>query len=777
MCSDPRAASTQTTSSDSADSVQRLEEQVLREPSPELTTAHDCGSTIRAESPSIAHNTDNLSSGTTVSTLVPGSFIARDTIWLAGQHDGYPRTNFREYIELRRPSKPEKAPIDVSPALHQIHLTFGLLEAVLEEKIPESLLLHRIPRGDIVMSTRRLPAILRDFRHRIRTLHNEDTNAHREWFERVESTLQQAHTLLMIGVAYRCSPFLRNDLGVPIEDAAPILYMIASIGQALTTSSYAFNKGSSALSWSLMITKRFNPYENEMLTNGWCPFTIGLLKKDVCALGYASTCRPHIRESVGIPGHDGCSEERCVMNTIDTTTYSNRHVTEACNCLFSKPPLGEVVQSLSDWKVPVVKIRTDPIIDVACISAAVTPYVAISHVWADGLGSVTEKGLPTCQLRRLATLTNQIVEGGALWMDSLCVPDIRDMRKRAIGLMGQTYKDAAAVLVIDSGIRSCSLNAPMEEKLLRILTSSWMQRLWTAQEALLARLLIFEFSDGLTTIPHIMLPGRDDQLDPLQMYLSGELLQLLRLRGPGPRLGLRSFGFGDVTSLLQVRTTSRMEDETLAIASLLNVDAFELVNQMPDRRMKTLFLLMKNIDSEVIFLDGPKLGELGFRWTPKTFMVPDGGNISTRTPDAVCTPEGLFAKYFCICFEKITLKNCKPDWCIRDLVNNVVCFACAIDYAVDYTAVSVEDAEEYTCNAVFLSSPEQRGSVAKAGVAVMLDMQNPVPIEGELVRLKASYVKPLAITMNHAEGDLSLYPLQKIVDVRTQVGWLDVCLT
>ena len=77
-------------------------------------------------------------------------------------------------------------------------------------------------------------------------------------------------------------------------------------------------------------------------------------------------------------------------------------------------------------------------------------YLAISHVWADGLGSTSEAGLPRCQVERLAALARSLVpESGAFWIDSLCVPRASDLRKTAIKAMGRTYKDAFAVLVLD----------------------------------------------------------------------------------------------------------------------------------------------------------------------------------------------------------------------------------------------------------------------------------------------------------------------------------------
>jgi len=151
--------------------------------------------------------------------------------------------------------------------------------------------------------------------------------------------------------------------------------------------------------------------------------------------------------------------------------------------------------------------------------------------------------------------------------------------------MRQTYKDAAEVLVIDAGIRSCSLSALLEEKMLHVLSLGWMQRLWTLQEGLLAQKLVFQFSDWLTTLREL-LPVGEDIFDVLLINLASGIFRLIKYRqNGGSKLRL-----GDVMQSRRWRTTSKAGDETLAISGLLGIDAFELANALTEERMK-LFLL------------------------------------------------------------------------------------------------------------------------------------------------------------------------------------------
>lgn len=61
--------------------------------------------------------------------------------------------------------------------------------------------------------------------------------------------------------------------------------------------------------------------------------------------------------------------------------------------------------------------------------------------------------------------------------------------------MLHTYKNAELVLVLDASLEACSVRARPQERLLRITISPWMRRLWTLQEAWVAKRLAFQFSE------------------------------------------------------------------------------------------------------------------------------------------------------------------------------------------------------------------------------------------------------------------------------------------
>ncbi|OCH91377.1 hypothetical protein OBBRIDRAFT_825367 [Obba rivulosa] len=740
------------------------------------------GSTIATE-----YTSDGVA--TTSSVMLAStstSFIAQDAVWLGGKHDGYALTSLMKYQEYRytedQLNEFERSPCREYAALFQSAMIFGLLEAVTEQKIPESRLLRHTSSGDILVTTDNLPSILGEWQDRIEALKAADPNAHREWFERTYVVLLDASNVLQREVVYPGTSPL-HFAGLHPDDVAKILYMIAAIGEALQLASAHFGlqlpPPAKPIDWVTIIIPVDN-LRNNMATDGWCPFTIRSMlgSGSICVLSYASTRKPFVRDSVGGGSHASCTWTKCIANTIDTENYSNRHVVDTCNCSYSRPPLDTIVHTYASGQTPVITIgdgdSSDEALSIICTSATVTHYVAVSHVWADGLGSTTEEGIPMCQLRRLTTLTSQLVPGGAFWIDALCIPRDKDTRKRAIALMAQIYGEADVVLVIDSGIRSCSVSAALEDKLLRVLSSGWMQRLWTLQEGMLARKLVFEFADGLVTmqdlLPHTEVRGVT--LNLLRASLSRMMETLLRRRDElvDSLIGLHKFRLDEVARLLFARTTSKPEDETLAIASLLDVDPAELVSLPPNKRMMMLLLKIRNLPPNIIMTGGPRLDEPGFRWAPQS-LLSAGWDDATHDNDAICTPEGLLATYHCLVFPTTTFRD-HEAWYLRKGSDDH-CYAMESMNRPQMALMEGGITSEYTCNALLLQS--NRSQIVQSAIAVFLDKQELNETNGNS-RLKCAYVQLVLVSFRAKEEVERARTLgRNIVDIEA-TGRLEFCL-
>ncbi|OCH88057.1 hypothetical protein OBBRIDRAFT_889349 [Obba rivulosa] len=628
---------------------------------------------------------------------------SKESVWLGCNHDGFELCSFSNYIKARqssgRLSNREKA------ALLQSLLTFGLLEDVVQRTIPEYLLLEKGPTGDLVMTTCNLYSIIHEWVESILALKGSDIEAYRRRSNDTWVTLCTACAKLGVDVVNAHGPF--REAGLSPEDITAIARTIGVIGEAVTAASNVLDiPDRIPLNWTL------TEWDREMVVDGWCPSMVTKLSRSTSSLEYASLLKPFIPGGPERDSHSRCTEKVCMMNTIDTSMYSNQHVTETCRCKYSKPSVDDVLTTLSNNQIPLITLGNahchgDGPMQLLCTTSdSVQGYVAISHVWSDGLGSTTEAGLPTCQVRRLASLVYQLVPGGAFWLDALCIPAQQDMRDRAIGLMARTYQEADVVLVLDSGIQSCSVQAPLKERLVRIVTSGWMQRMWTLQEALLAKNLTFKFADGITLMGEILSSCTGLTYDPAVQFLLKESQQLT-----GLFVREQVFKFGNVSCALQFRTTSKPRDETLAIAGLFDVDAYELTQTAPAERMRTLLLRIRDIPSDVLFLEGPKLSGPGFKWAPASFMLSAGGGVNLAKCDAICTEEGLLATRSAIRFDQTTLRSGEPWW-LRGLE--------------DYTyLISAGPAlGEYTCNAFLPRDKWIVGSMILAVAVLIKDEVN-----------------------------------------------------
>lgn len=117
------------------------------------------------------------------------------------------------------------------------------------------------------------------------------------------------------------------------------------------------------------------------------------------------------RSSQRLADHKHCSEHSvCIAYNTNAATYRARHTTDGCTCSMISTPYHDLVRIIRRGGISLISIE--------CITnaapthklrvhsrSATSKYIAISHVWDDGLGNPNENALPLCQVKRLhATL-------------------------------------------------------------------------------------------------------------------------------------------------------------------------------------------------------------------------------------------------------------------------------------------------------------------------------------------------------------------------------------
>lgn len=270
--------------------------------------------------------------------------------------------------------------------------------------------------------------------------------------------------------------------------------------------------------------------------------------------------------------------------------------------------------------------------------------------------------LPTCQLRLLSRVVSTILQPAFFWIDTLYVPvKPVETRNAAIRQMRETYESAYAVLVIDGGIRMISTVVSDEELFIRISCSGWVRRLWTYQEMILAkRLFIVLATVNLAQAEKSILRGiRNPNSGAMSgsSYSSSIALEASaflrtprtkRLEGldrEGPSL---TIDFGSVWEDVQWRSTSRMFDEPIVLATVLDEDIGLILDLPAEQRMLKILSKQSKFPPYMIFPTLPRMSETSYRWAPPSLMIPgsmDAEKMHHMNTSGSWHPEGLLVSF------------------------------------------------------------------------------------------------------------------------------------
>lgn len=360
--------------------------------------------------------------------------------------------------------------------------------------------------------------------------------------------------------------------------------------------------------------------------------------------------------------HSSCTSSSCVSMNIDPSRYKTYHVRETClenpcsSIVVDGEHLCTVLGHGSSYPILVLgeQKQVQPLV-VAADSGV--PYIAISHVWADGMGNDAENSVPWCTFEMLSRLVRDAADltftaddiRRGVWIDTLCVPVLetqRESRRLAILRMGEIYRNAAAVLVIDRGLMQVNRPGSLSELRFRIIYSTWYQRLWTLQEGGFAKKLCIVFADGIVVYDDI--EEAETRIAVAQRGLDLALSCLTNDAARQFQVGIIKFfpqgifQFRDETEgvlnffslllgALTGRSTTHARDEAICLAVLLGVEFDDISKARDEDRMALLYGKLDKVPPNLIFAYGPKLQRKGLRWAPSSFL----GKWSAAKSDAV----------------------------------------------------------------------------------------------------------------------------------------------
>ncbi|KAF2642224.1 hypothetical protein P280DRAFT_468657 [Massarina eburnea CBS 473.64] len=400
---------------------------------------------------------------------------------------------------------------------------------------------------------------------------------------------------------------------------------------------------------------------NILREDGWCPFEIEAMSRCLStgALHFMSTTRrpddtkPHNmirirsqqKESNSSrlgqlslsEGEKLCTPYNCSIRQIPNDNYETVHCSDCLGCFDVEADANELEAILlrDDQSIPLI-MSIDPEDQSKTIHMVASQpdvaYVSISHVWSDGLGNPKRNAIPHCQLLRLSKMVRSL--GGEnkntvlFWFDTICVPPDgtgKDkVQELAMERMRQTYESANAVIVLDKWLLSSkAIGTSDAELILRISFSVWNRRLWTYQEAALARTLYFHFQDSIFNMDEAFfrLCESEDRVmtDTLMGDIYKRYMSLRTFKWHGKSLATKLKVIIDACML---RATSVHTDEALCLGALLNLDMAQILEAPPQARMQKLFSLLPPSEVPINILQfSDTLPTQAFRWAPRTLLA------------------------------------------------------------------------------------------------------------------------------------------------------------
>ncbi|KAK4945728.1 hypothetical protein LTR10_015076 [Elasticomyces elasticus] len=434
---------------------------------------------------------------------------------------------------------------------------------------------------------------------------------------------------------------------------------------------------------------------SKLVENGYCPREIQAFASMRCPATLVSSLL-RLKNVRMRQCHKDCSLDFCPYETVDESTYKTEHVQICRGCqkfsIDSKQLLecyeaGEIpamsfeFQTAEDCSLQVIKTIHSVDVHSSDPKSSRFRYVAISHVWSDGLGNPQHNALWTCQLMKIQAWVDALSTEGEtpvpFWLDTLCVPHETGYRRKAINDMHRIYEFAFKTLVIDSSLWSIPASfsdSNPEVLLIKILACPWARRLWTFQEAYCAaRSIFFQFREKALPIQEILqslaatycTPRSSEAYLTMDKITTEGLFRLDVILVCGIRFCAAFSGntrdewpihrrFSSVVRALHARRTSHVGDEALCLATLLGRHP-DFLHDIPDHlRLNQLIRSLKSLPQAIVFFKGPRYDVDGDRWIPKTFLTwTDKAEQLDAYTDLACTidAEGIVANLAGLRFE------------------------------------------------------------------------------------------------------------------------------
>lgn len=229
---------------------------------------------------------------------------------------------------------------------------------------------------------------------------------HRHTTDDVTNNQHLEHLIACIMTARRLLMAVRRATNL----TGSILWSTASIAETMESIVLeTLHKGTRSLptQWQAC----FNTYETQvrLLDNGWCQTDI--IKWRASSGGfqnllYLSKLKQPVRKD-----HSNCTGSACVAHQYDMSNQTAIHRCATGSCGMLHVDIRALKAAFDDGYMDLLDIQgEDPsTMTVGVVSSKNSEeYVALSHVWADGLGNPAAKCLPRCQLHYVGKIVRHL---------------------------------------------------------------------------------------------------------------------------------------------------------------------------------------------------------------------------------------------------------------------------------------------------------------------------------------------------------------------------------
>ena len=444
-------------------------------------------------------------------------------------------------------------------------LFFGTIDHIigLGGSIPSASFLRKDEGGSPWITTARLDEYIRQWAEYVNGLENDIAT--------LKSFTSKMHRCLNDVAIFSDVLYKSDNCPLPVEVVLSIKVLGCTIESAL------------AWYWNVKTPRKWDLKDiavSRMLQTGWCLRDVSMTSHYLSEISmfYASYAKRDYQQQ----DHSQCTEKLCIVNQIDEVSYRTQHTTATCQCHHIVPDQEQIRKILQKGQVPVISLTSKTAFDKSRTlevgvkaHAYLRWFIAISHVWSDGLGNPNHNSLPLCQVQllydllvdlpwdeiyggfdeaveeefladpywdgkwkdRIETASKKVVPATrslvnkvrdrrgrpiSIWIDTFCVPLEKEYRKMAIAGLMTVYSGAMVTLVLDKELQRTSGLCSDQENLLRVATSGWMRRAWTFQEGVLANARIkVKFADTLVNLPKLIEPNISDmQNNGVDFYIS-----------------------------------------------------------------------------------------------------------------------------------------------------------------------------------------------------------------------------------------------------------------